>query len=63
MSSQFRIIHDDFFETVRPGATDEKSASLWQRLSGFVKGRLDKPEGVQRLNIPERTLIPNYSQT
>ena len=62
VSPQFHIIHDDFFETVRPGATDEKSPSLWQRLSGFAKGRLDKPEGAQNLNIPERTPIPNNSQ-
>ena len=62
VSPQFHIIHDNFFETVRPGATDEKSPSLWQRLSGFAKGRLDKPEGAQNLNIPERTAIPNNSQ-
>ena len=62
VSPQFHIIHDDFFETARPGATDEKSPSLWQRLSGFAKGRLDKPEGAQTLNIPERTPIPNNSQ-
>ena len=62
VSPQFHIIHDDFFETARPGAIDEKSSSLWQRLSGFAKGRLDKPEEAQRLNVPERTVIQNNIQ-
>ena len=51
VSPQFHIIHNDFFETVRSSATDEKSLSLWQILSGFSNDRLDKPEGAQSLNI------------
>ena len=36
VSPQYHVQHDNFFETVRPGAYNPKTASSWQRLAGLV---------------------------
>lgn len=45
VSPQFHIVHDDFFETVRPSASNEKTVSIWKILAGFVKHKSLVSEG------------------
>ena len=53
VSPQFHINHDEFFETVRPAATNETTSSLWKRLSGFTRVKMKIPEGGQSNVIDE----------
>jgi len=39
VSPAFHVTHDDFFETVRPTATNATTISVWQSLAGFDKNK------------------------
>ena len=57
VSPQFHIIHDEFFETVKPNAGNDHIVSRWQYLSGIK--RLGRVKRIQGAN----TTSANLNQT
>ena len=58
VSPQFHIIHDDFFETVKPGSGNGITKSYWQRLSGFeMDEHMRKADNIKKqpANLIQRT--------
>jgi hypothetical protein len=55
VSPQYHVTYDDFFETVRPTATNPPTISNWQSLAGFTQAKVMPPSEGELFTRPEFT--------